>query len=184
MQVRPIAVTDGQRYRDILERTSEEDRYCRFFHVVDHFTPEFVERYVVERPDMIGFIAEDESGPLGTAHAISLEDGTAELAIIVAQDARHKGTGHALLARVIEALREAGCESLIAYALSENAAFAHLARAAGMVAQATLDGSVVTWKLALSPGVLAGSKTGESAQDRTRRLVAAARRPARNSESA
>lgn len=185
MQVRAIAATDGDRYRSILERTSEEDRYCRFFHVVDHFTPEFVERYVSERAEMIGFIAEDDSGPLGTAHAVSLDDRTAELAIIVARDARHKGIGRALLARVIDASRAGGCERLIAYALSENAAFARLARSLGMVPDPTTDGSVVTWTLPISrKAALEAGEIGESAEDRARRIVTAARRPSCNSESA
>ena len=93
----------------ILEDTSEEDRYCRFFHAVDHFEPEFIEESVT-RPDAIGFIAFEGTEPLGTAHAIPIDDGTAELAIIVAKSGRRRGvrppraSGEQLLASLLQTL--------------------------------------------------------------------------------
>ncbi len=81
-----IEPTDEDAYRAILETTSAEDRYCRFFHLVDHFDPEEVHRFVETRPDMIGVIAHDGDVPLGAAHAALLDDESAELAIVVSRD--------------------------------------------------------------------------------------------------
>jgi len=67
--VRSIVPSDEDAYRAILEDTSAEDRYCRFFHLVDHFDPDEAQRFVETRPDMIGVIAFDGDSPLGAAHA-------------------------------------------------------------------------------------------------------------------
>jgi len=168
MNIRPIDPSDGAKYRSILERTSSEDRYCRFFHHVDHFSEEFVDRYVTAQPDVLGFIALDDDGtPLGAAHAIRLENEPrkAELAIVVAQDARRRGVARALLNRLIDALGEWDCDSLIAYALRENRVFTRLARSAGMRADPIGDGATAVWRLAPPP--------------RRERLWQAARFPAR-----
>jgi GNAT superfamily N-acetyltransferase len=147
MHVRAMAPTDGENYRSILERTSDEDRYCRFFHVVDHFDPEFVEQYVVARPDILGFIAEEDGKPLGAAHAVGIDERSAELAIIVAQDARRRGVARALLTRLIAELPAHGYKELIAYALRENRAFSGLAKTVGMNPDPIDDARVTTWRL-------------------------------------
>ena len=68
MLVRSIEPSDEEAYRAILESTSAEDRYCRFFHLVDHFDPDEVHRFVETRPDMIGMIAlGGGSAPLANA---------------------------------------------------------------------------------------------------------------------
>jgi GNAT superfamily N-acetyltransferase len=144
MRIRPIEPTDTEHYRSILERTSAEDRACRFFHAVDHFDAAEIRRFVELPPDAVGFIAEENGRPLGIAHAFAVEHDAAEFAIVVAADARRRGVGFALTSRVIAALRARGCRRIIAYALPANVAFASLARAAGL----TSDGSLVdavTW---------------------------------------
>jgi len=73
ISVRPIRPSDEAAYRNILERTTDEDRYCRFFHVVDHFDPAELHRYVEERSDTIGFIALDDGVPLGSVHAVAID---------------------------------------------------------------------------------------------------------------
>jgi acetyltransferase len=148
VEIRPIAPDDGDAYRMILEDTSEEDRYCRFFHAVDHFEPEFIEESVA-RPDAIGFIAFDGTEPLGTAHAIAMDERTAELAVVVARSGRRRGVARALLERVIEEARERGIRELVGYALRINVPFSMLARGFGMIPDPMSDGATVTWRLAV-----------------------------------
>ncbi|MEA2688518.1 MAG: hypothetical protein QOD51_1125 [Candidatus Eremiobacteraeota bacterium] len=151
MHVRPIEPSDEASYRAILETTSAEDRYCRFFHRVDHFDPEEVHRFVETRSDMIGMIAHDDTVPLGAAHAALLDDESAELAIVVSPDARHLGVGAALLDALIERLRQRGFRRIFACALRENHPFERLAKRAGFhVEQA--EGATFRWVLALQPG--------------------------------
>lgn len=148
MEIRPIAPDDGDAYRMILEDTSEEDRYCRFFHAVDHFEPEFIEESV-NRPDAIGFIAFEGTEPLGTAHAIAIDDRRAELAVVVAQSGRRRGVARALFERVVQEARKRGYGELVGYALRINVPFSMLARKFGMIPDQMSDGATVTWRLPL-----------------------------------
>jgi GNAT superfamily N-acetyltransferase len=104
VRVRAIVPGDADNYRDILQRTSAEDRYCRFFHTVDHFGGA-VERYVEARTNTIGLIAEKRGRPLGVAHAFFVNEGCAEIAIVVAHDARYLGIGRRLFDRRLDLYR-------------------------------------------------------------------------------
>jgi acetyltransferase len=147
MQVRSIRPSDDDNYCSVLARTSDADRYCRFFHFVDHFDAQHVRRFVEPQPDVVGFIAVEDERPLGVAHAFLLPDGAAELAIVVAADARRRGVGAALLEHVVRAAHARGWRRLVAYALHDNGAFKGLATAAGM-RRIESKGNVVTWELA------------------------------------
>lgn len=149
MVVRAIVPSDEEGYRSILERTSPEDRYCRFLHRVDHFDPAEVHRFVEERGDMFGVIAEEDGVALGAAHAAMIDAQTAELGIVVAQDARRRGIGDLLLAALIERLRERGFTTLVAVSLRENVPFSALARRHGLEVERA-EGDAFFWQLALS----------------------------------
>ncbi len=128
-----------------MERTTGEDRYCRFFHAVDHFDAEFIERFVEERSDVVGFIAEDGDDALGVIHGFQIDAHTAELAVVVARNARGRGVGKALGDALLAALTEHGWTTVVAYSLSENRPFARLALSLGFHA-AGRDGAVITWQ--------------------------------------
>ena len=149
MLVRSIEPSDEDAYRAILEATSAEDRYCRFFHAVDHFDPGEVRRFVETRDDTIGVIAFDEDRPLGVAHAVTLDAGSAELAIVVARGVRHDGVGSALVEALVARLKARGFLRLTACALRENHAFEHLAKRNGFVVE-DADGAALRWVLPLT----------------------------------
>lgn len=158
MRVRAIHSGDAGLYRSILERTSDEDRFCRFFHVIDHLAPQHIARFVSPADDMLGFIALDAAGlALGAAHAVFTSAEEAELAVVVAQGARRQGVGLALMTYLIAALQARGCRRLVACALAENRALANLAKAVGMKSE-RFEGNVVAWKLDArhAPGLRAG----------------------------
>jgi GNAT superfamily N-acetyltransferase len=151
MHIRCITPSDANAYRSILTRTTEEDRYCRFFHVVNHFDLSDIARYVDVRDDTFGYIAEEPDGvgevvaPLGVAHAFATEPGHAEIAIVVAGDARRRGVGRELLARLIGELRRRNCKHVTAFSLSGNHGFASLARSVGM--HPVDSAPIVRWEL-------------------------------------
>lgn len=146
MNVRLIAPSDYEDYAKLLESTSDEDRYCRFFHVVKTFDPREIHRFVDAQPDVIGVIAENHLQKLGVAHGFLLGDGAAEIAVLVSANARRQGVGFALVTKLIDELRARGCNRITAYSLAENRAFANLARAAGML-PSSVAGGTVTWAL-------------------------------------
>ncbi len=149
MLVRAIAPSDEEAYRTILETTTAEDRYCRFFHLVDHFDSEEVHRFVEARDDTIGVIAFDGAVPLGAAHAVLLDADSAELAIVVARGTRHIGVGTALLEALIGRSKERGLKRMVAFALRDNHPFERLARHAGFRVDEA-DGAALHWVLPLT----------------------------------
>jgi GNAT superfamily N-acetyltransferase len=144
VHVRLIRPDDEAAYRSILERTSDDDRYSRFFQVLDVFDPAAVHRYVEARPDMIGAIAIDGNRPLGAAHAAFLDDTTAELAIVVAGDARKSGVGRTLLSSLMGELEDRGYMRFVARSLRENTGFTALARSLGFRCEHA-DGAAMEW---------------------------------------
>lgn len=153
MIVRAIVPADEDAYREILEHTSPEDRYCRFFHHVDHFDPAEIHRFVEERDDMVGVIAEEGGVQFGAAHAAFLDETTAELGIVVSQEARKRGVGAALLAELIARLKASGFERLAAVSLRDNHAFEALARRAGFTVERA-DGDAMWWMLLLEEALV------------------------------
>jgi GNAT superfamily N-acetyltransferase len=144
-----MTAADEAAYRSILTRTSEEDRYFRFFRAVDARTGSDIHAAVEEAYDTVGFIAEAGAMPLGAAHAALLGDRSAELAIVVAQDARGRGVGRALLAALIAHLRASGCERFIAHSLHDNSAFSRLASSIGLRVD-HVEGADIRWSLDVS----------------------------------
>lgn len=151
MTVRTIHPSDEAAYLEILRRMSSADRYFRFFRAVDHFEHVDVARFVDPGPDTLGLIAESDGRPVGAAHAF-ITGTSGELAVIVAPDARRAGVASALLGHLGAMLRARRVKTLSAFSLTDNYAFAKLARRSGMQpSHAAGDGSVVTWTLALDP---------------------------------
>jgi GNAT superfamily N-acetyltransferase len=150
MKIRLIRPDDAAAYRSILERTSDDDRYNRFFHSVDALDPADVQRSVERRPDMIGAIAFDGGVALGAGHAALLNDASAELAIVVAADARRRGVGRNLVAYLMCELEKRGYMRFVAYSLHGNAGFAHLGRSVGLASE-RVDGGMVHWSRELTP---------------------------------
>ena len=150
LTVRPLRPSDADKYRSILESTSSEDRYARFFTFVEELTPQFIEPFVSANPDVIGLIAEDRRRPLGAVHAFLQGAGEAELGIVVAGPAQGRGVGRAMTQRLLEELEARRCRVLVARALNSNDRFARLAASIGMSPVAH-EGGVTTWRRALEP---------------------------------
>lgn len=151
MTVRAIGPADEAAYVELLAGTSNDDRYYRFFRAVDHFEHSDVARFVEPQSDVVGLIAFDDGRALGTAHAFMAGD-RAEIAVIVAGDARRRGVGSALLAHLFASLGTARIRTVAALSLTDNYPFARLARRVGMTpSHAVGDGNVITWTLALGP---------------------------------
>ena len=150
MTVRAIRASDEAAYLDILARTSDDDRYYRFFRAVDHFDHADVARFVEPIPGVVGMIASDRTRGLGVANAF-ISGSTAEIALVVAADAQRQGVGRRLIGGILEELQARRVATVTAVSLWENLGFASLARSFGMVANhAPGDGSVIHWTLRLA----------------------------------
>jgi GNAT superfamily N-acetyltransferase len=152
VEVRAIAPEDESLYRELLVSLTDRDRFLRFFHTVAAIGPTEVLPFVASRPDMVGLIAVEDGKALGAAHGfIDVERSTAEFAIEVRPDYRHRGIGSKLTATMIEELKRRGVRELIAHSLWDNSEFGLIASEAHM--QARSEGAGVNlWRLRLSAG--------------------------------
>ncbi|MBV8221973.1 MAG: GNAT family N-acetyltransferase [Candidatus Eremiobacteraeota bacterium] len=149
LSIRHVASGDLKHVRHIFERTTSEDRYCRFFQFKDELDDAALLQFVDFGTGTVGLLAFDGATPVGMAHAWVDEFGAAELGVIVSGDVRRRGVGLMLIESLLDELRARAVQELFAYALGENAAFAALARRLGMTRQSVEDG-VATFRLALA----------------------------------
>jgi len=152
MIIRPITEQDADAYLNILERTSEEDRYCRFFHVINHFDLDSIGEFIHMTPDTLGFIAENQNQAFGVIHAFGILDDTPEIAIVVANNVRRQHIGHALLDRMLQELWRRDVASVTAYSLSGNNALSKLVQSFGMVPIGPPN-QMMTWRITVPAAV-------------------------------
>jgi hypothetical protein len=98
---------------------------------------------------------------LAVAHAFFIDEGRAEIAMLVANDVRRVGVGRLLFDRLIAALQQRRCTSVIAFPLAQNGAVSNLARSVGMQ-PGSFDGAIVTWTL--SPAAIPPAESGRELQ--------------------
>lgn len=129
MTIVPIAPHHAAAYLSILRRTTDEERFYRFFFTANYFTLASIAPYVTPAINMVGFIALDRmERALGVAHVFVDEDNLAEISILVAHDNRRQGVGRALMERLLETC---GSQRVIANMLIENSPMHELALSMG-----------------------------------------------------
>lgn len=133
MVIRPIAPDDSELYRDLLVSLSDRDRYLRFFHTIRRVGEAEMDPFVRANPNMLGYLAIENGEAIGAAHAFLDEmRSSAEFAVEVRPDHRHRGIGGKLLEHVIHELRAHGVRELVAHSLFDNTEFALVAVGAHM----------------------------------------------------
>lgn len=133
MVIRPLVPDDADIYRDLLVSLSDRDRYLRFFHTLRRVGENEIEPFVRDNPNMLGLVAIENGQAVGAAHAFIDETGSsAEFAIQVRPEYRHRGIGGQLLDRAIHELHERGVRELIAHSFVDNSEFALVATDAHM----------------------------------------------------
>lgn len=150
MIIRAIAPEDEALYRELLVSLNDRDRYLRFFHTVPNIGRSEIAPFIQTGPDMIGLLAIEDGKAVGAAHAfIDADRSSAEFAVEVRPDYRHRGIGGRLLAAAVEELRKRGIHELVAHSLFDNAEFALIAAEAHMKPQSEGAG-VNLWRLPIT----------------------------------
>jgi len=149
MDIRPIAPEDVDLYRELLMSLSDRDLYLRFFHTVRKVGKAEIDPFVRTNPNMLGYVAIENGAVVGAAHAfIDEKCFSAEFAVEVRPEYRHRGVGGKLLDRVIGELRAHGVRELVAHSLFDNTEFAQVAADAHMHSEREGAG-VNLWRLKL-----------------------------------
>ncbi len=141
VRIRPIVPRDATAFRSILQNLTANDLYMRFHGSVkpDGFD---IGPYVDGRSGVIGLIAERGGKALGAAHAF-LGPNSADVAAMVAGDARSHGIGRALFRQLFDILSKRGCEHVTAEVLSGNIPCLRLLKKMGMEVVGASNGEVV-----------------------------------------
>lgn len=149
MDIRPIGPGDEELYRGLLASLSERDLYLRFFHSVRQIGAAEIDPFLRPNPDMLGFLAIENDEAIGAAHAfVDRPSSSAEFAVQVRPEHRHRGIGGKLLDRVIRELSTRGVREVVAHSLFDNTEFALVAADAHMRPEREGAG-VNLWRLRL-----------------------------------
>jgi GNAT superfamily N-acetyltransferase len=135
VRVRPAGPADAEAIQDFVRRLSDASRRLRFCAPVRELTPAMLKR-LTEYADRRGLVllAEVHDGRTWcivalAEHAAGDDDGTCELALVVADAWQRVGLGHGLMGLLIQKAREARWVRIVADVLRENEAMLALGRA-------------------------------------------------------
>ncbi|HXD55348.1 MAG TPA: GNAT family N-acetyltransferase [Solirubrobacteraceae bacterium] len=126
--LRVVEAADAERLRAFLAALGLEARRLRFF--TGGVDVEAIARSVTATgPDRIGVLALDAAGEVvGHALCVTLEEGTGEVAVEVADGLHGQGLGTILLELVAELAERRGTDTLVAAVLPDNAAMLEVFR--------------------------------------------------------
>lgn len=121
--LRPISAKDKDRLTRFHSRLSAESRYRRYHGAKGELTRrELAYLTEIDQRDHVAIVAERSDGELGAvARVVSNGDGTAEVAVVVADDCRGLGFGESAVAAALEryAVARAG-EPVLAHVQTDN----------------------------------------------------------------
>lgn len=148
VRIRDLEPGDRDRLREGFARLSPTARLMRFGHDVDELTPSMLDALMdVDGHDHVALVALDDADPdgpgLGIARFIRepYDTHAAEAAVTVAEDARGRGVGTALLAALAARAVVEGVTELRNYVLVDNVAMRQVFGDLG--ARTSLDGGPV-----------------------------------------
>jgi GNAT superfamily N-acetyltransferase len=144
---RPRADDDTAPLAAMVASLSQVSLYRRFLGGVSApvATAELRRELHDREPHGVAFVAEDRDGRIvGEAYAAALDDGSAEVAFVVADPWQHHGVGTLLRSALFERLRTDGVGAVYAEVLLENRPMLELLRDAGLPLheEASVDGLV------------------------------------------
>jgi ribosomal protein S18 acetylase RimI-like enzyme len=123
--LRPIVAQDKDRLTRFHSRLSAESRYRRYHGAKGALTNrELAYLTEIDDHDHVAFVAERRDGELGAvARVVSNGDGTAEVAVVVADDCRGLGFGESVVAAAVDRYSEqhAG-DHVVAHVQTDNRA--------------------------------------------------------------
>jgi acyl-CoA synthetase (NDP forming)/RimJ/RimL family protein N-acetyltransferase len=168
VHIRPAVPADEAALIALDHRASDRSIYYRFFAVSRHAADTYVERLL--RPsgaDHRALVALIGGDIVGVASFERLTDTSAEIAVLIDDQAQHKGIGTLLIEHLADMARQCGVTRFVADVLAANTAMIDVIRQLGFaVASRTEDGTVhVTLELDQSPTLLEAIDNRDRAAD-------------------
>jgi len=126
LHVRPIRPEDAAMERAFVNGLSEESRFFRFFYRLHELTPAMLARFTqIDYDREVALVAVDEAGAapamVGVArYVMSLDQESAEFAVVVADAWQGQGVGRNLMARLVAYAKARGLRRLEGRVLRSN----------------------------------------------------------------
>lgn len=141
LHIRALRPCEEQPIRDLYARLSPRTRYLRFFSPVPS-APDALVRLLtsVDYRRQLALVAEHRGEIVGLASFGAVDDGRAEVGLVVSDDWQRQGVGTALAGRVLRAAERRGFRRFVVHVLPENAAIRRLLSNVGDVVSAKVGG--------------------------------------------
>ena len=165
--VRPLTFDDGPALHELHDQVSDEAIRLRFFSAARHAAHVYVDHLLAD-DNVLALVAERHGQLVGLATAELLGASRAEVAFLVADDARGLGIGTLLLEHIAALARSRGITSFEADVLTENHAMLTVLSDAGFANQRDFDMDTVV----LTVGTGATDESTARADDREFRAEA------------
>jgi acetyltransferase len=126
LRVRPIRPEDAEMERAFVNGLSEESRFFRFFYRLQELTPAMLARFTqIDYDREVALVAVDEAGTapviVGVArYVMSLDQESAEFAVVVADAWQGQGVARNLMARLVAYAKARGLRRLEGRVLRSN----------------------------------------------------------------
>lgn len=151
VRIRSITPDDAETVRAGMAELSERSRYLRFHAPIVTLSEAHVRHLVevdhVAHEALVAEVADptrpDGRRGLGIARYVDAGDGVPEFAIVVIDEAQHRGVGRVLLRELFAAARRAGYTEVQAEVLAENTAMLRLLEQEADELRVSRDGSVM-----------------------------------------
>ena len=132
--VRPLDADDREAFADAFDRMSPASRYQRFLGAMPRLSESQLTYLTdVDQRDHVALAAVVDSGIVGVARFIRLDDTEAELAMAVVDEWRGRGLGRTLLAALVDEARSLGVTRFEATVLADNVPMLRLLRGLGEI---------------------------------------------------
>lgn len=124
--IRPIRPEDAESEREFVRTLSPEAKRFRFMRALNELTPEMLARFTnIDYDREMALVAFSREGgrsrQIGVArYVMNPDERSCEFAIVVGDEAQHKGIGTRLMQALMQAAREAGLEVIMGEVLADN----------------------------------------------------------------
>jgi RimJ/RimL family protein N-acetyltransferase len=130
--IRPLAADDRDALGGAFARMSDASRYQRFLTATPRLSASQLTYLTdVDQSNHVALAAVGESGILGVARFVRLDEKEAEIAMAVVDEWRGRGLGMTLLAALVDEARARGVARFQATVLADNAPMLRLLRSIG-----------------------------------------------------
>jgi len=153
VHLRPITPSDADGIVGLMERSSDQTRYYRFFGPVRQLSAKDLHRFThVDHVDRVAFVVLLGDHLIGVGR-YDRTPGTeeAEVAFLIEDAHQRRGLGSVLLEHLAAAARERGITRFVAEVLSQNGAMVRVFRDAGYAASRSYEDGVVHLTFPIAP---------------------------------